>query len=40
MPRVARRYEIYLPVHYNDGTPVEVEKFDRVERELVARFGG
>ena len=40
MPRVARRGEFYPPVPYNDGTPVEVERFDRIGRELVARFGG
>jgi hypothetical protein len=40
MPRVVRRYEIYLPLFYNDGTPVEPEKFDQVERELVEQFGG
>ncbi len=39
MPRVVRRYEIYLPLFYNDGTPVEPEKFDQVERELVEQFG-
>jgi len=40
MPRVVRRYEIYLPLFYNDGTPIEPEKFDQVERELVEQFGG
>ena len=40
MPRVARRYEIYLPLFSNDGTPIEPEKFDQVERELVEQFGG
>jgi hypothetical protein len=40
MPRIVRRYEIYLPLLYNDGTPIEPEKFDYVERELVERFGG
>ena len=40
MPRVVRRYEIYLPLLYNDGTPIEPEKFDQVERELVEQFGG
>ncbi len=40
MPRLVRRYDIYLPVHYNGGAPVEAEKFDQVERELVSRFGG
>jgi hypothetical protein len=40
MPRVVRRYEIYLPLFYNDGTSIEPEKFDQVERELVEQFGG
>ena len=40
MSKVAKRYEIYLPVRYNDGTEIEPEKFERVERELVERFGG
>ena len=40
MPRVVRRYEIYLPLFYNDGTAIEPEKFDQVERELVEQFGG
>ena len=40
MSKTARRYEIYLPVLYNDGREIEPEKFDQVERELVERFGG
>ncbi len=40
MPRIVRRYEIYLPLFYNDGTPIEPEKFDQIERDLVERFGG
>lgn len=40
MSKIARRYEIYLPVRYNDGTEIESEKFDQMERELVERFGG
>ena len=34
-----RRYEILLPIRYNDGSPVEEEKFARTRRELVAMFG-
>jgi hypothetical protein len=34
-----RRYELTLPTRYNDGTPVEPEKFLLVRRELAARFG-
>ena len=29
------RYEILLPLKYNDGTPVEPEKFQATRRELV-----
>src|SRR5262245_58086240 len=32
------RYEILLPLKYNDGTPVEPEKFQMTRRELVDRF--
>ena len=35
-----RRYEILLPTRYNDGAPVEAEKFDLVIEELSDRFGG
>jgi hypothetical protein len=34
-----RRYEILLPIRYNDGTPVEPEKFFQTQEEIVARFG-
>ena len=34
-----RRYEIILPLRYNDGSPVEPEKFLRTHRELADRFG-
>jgi hypothetical protein len=33
------RFEILLPLFYNDGTPVEKEKFAVTDEELVARFG-
>ncbi len=33
------RYEILLPLKYNDSTPIEPEKFQETRRELVARFG-
>jgi len=40
MPRSARRYDLYLPLTYNDGRPIEDENFDAVERRLLAQFGG
>jgi hypothetical protein len=34
-----RRYEMLLPLVYNDGRPVEREKHEKTHEELVARFG-
>lgn len=33
------RFEILLPLFYNDGRSVEAEKFVLTDDELVARFG-
>lgn len=33
------RFEILLPLFYNDGRPVEREKFLETDDELVRRFG-
>ena len=35
-----RRYEILLPLNYNDGTEIEPEKFDLTAEELSDWFGG
>jgi hypothetical protein len=32
------RYEILLPLCYNDGRAIEAEKFDQTNLELVERF--
>jgi hypothetical protein len=40
VPRPIRRIEIFLPLTYNDGSPIEEAKFTRLEDELLARFGG
>jgi hypothetical protein len=34
------RFEILLPLRYNDGTLIEQEKFDQTAAELSDRFGG
>ena len=34
-----RRYEILLPLAYNDGTDIEREKFDHTFSDLIQRFG-
>src|SRR5262249_21358722 len=39
-PARTKRYEILLPLNYNDGTLIEPEKFDQTCEELCERFGG
>ena len=34
-----KKYEIYLPLKYNDGREIEPEKFKQVREELIAVFG-
>lgn len=34
-----KRYEILLPLSYNDGSPIESEKFAQTFRELRNQFG-
>jgi hypothetical protein len=35
-----REYELYVPLHYNDGRDVEPEKLTALKRRLVEEFGG
>ncbi|HZV06541.1 MAG TPA: hypothetical protein VE999_15785 [Gemmataceae bacterium] len=39
-PARTKRYEILLPLTYNDGSLIEAEKFDQTAEELCDRFGG
>jgi hypothetical protein len=34
-----KKYEIYLPLKYNDGTEIEAEKIKQIREELIAVFG-
>ena len=34
-----RKYEIHLPLTYNDAKPIEQEKLLRVREELISMFG-
>ena len=34
-----KKYEIYLPLKYNDGRKIEAEKIKQIREELVAVFG-
>lgn len=39
-PLRTKRFEILLPLNYNDGTAIEPEKIDQTAEELTERFGG
>jgi hypothetical protein len=34
-----KKYEIYLPLKYNDGTEIEPEKLKQIRQRLVSVFG-
>ena len=34
-----KKYEIYLPLKYNDGTDIEPEKLKEIRQQLIAVFG-
>jgi hypothetical protein len=38
--RDAREYDLYIPLHYNDGRAVEPEKIAHLKKRLHERFGG
>jgi hypothetical protein len=40
MPRAISSIEIYLPLDYNDGSPIPETKYVALQRELPERFGG
>jgi len=33
------KFEIYLPLRYNDGTDIETEKLKEIQQQLIAVFG-
>ena len=34
-----KKYEIYVPLKYNDGREIEAEKIKQIREELIAVFG-
>jgi len=40
MPKNARRYDLFLPVNFNDGRLVPKKFFDSLELRLLNRFKG
>lgn len=35
-----KEYDLFVPLYYNDGSPIEPARFQRIQRELLARFEG
>ena len=35
-----KEYDIFLPLLYNDGNPIEGRKFQQLQSELLDQFGG
>ena len=35
-----REYDIFVPLLYNDGTPIEPGKFQRLQTQLLQHFNG
>ena len=35
-----REYDIYVPLNYNDGTPVDARKFQKLQKTLLSHFTG
>jgi hypothetical protein len=35
-----KEYDIFLPLYYNDGQPIEIERFQDVQGQLLAEFEG
>lgn len=33
-------YELYVPLHHNDGRPIDPQKFKDLKKRLVDEFGG
>ena len=35
-----KEYDIFIPLYYNDGTPIESAKFQNLQALLLERFDG
>ena len=35
-----KEYDIFVPLYYNDGSPIEGIRFQRLQAELLAQFNG
>lgn len=37
---MVKEYDLFVPVNYNDGTPIEAEKLERIQSLLLDEFQG
>lgn len=35
-----KEYDIFIPLYYNDGTPIEATKFQELQSQLLDQFDG
>ena len=35
-----KEYDVFIPLYYNDGTPIEPAKFQELQRRLLEHFEG
>ena len=35
-----KEYDIFVPLNYNDGSPIEAAKFQGLQEQLLGHFGG
>jgi hypothetical protein len=35
-----KEYDLYVPLNYNDGSPVELKRLERLQERLLEQFEG
>ena len=35
-----KEYDLFIPLYYNDGRPIEPQKFQALQHQLLDQFGG
>ena len=37
---LVKEYDLFIPLYYNDGRPIEPRKFQDLQQQLLDQFGG
>ena len=37
---LVKEYDLFIPLYYNDGRPIEPQKFQDLQQQLLDQFGG